>query len=76
MRLDDEAKQWLRENSHKLSKKTPKSERRSKAEQARKLKAIYLADPKAEFYMTFQEFKDPVKRDAICKQYGLDLIQV
>lgn len=76
MRLDDEAMRWLRENSHKLSKKTPQGERKSRVEQARKLKAKYLSDPKAQFYMTFQEFKDPLKRDAICKQYGLDLIRV
>lgn len=76
MYMNDEAKRWLRDNGHKLSKQSSTRKSRSKSEQARRMKAKYLAHPKAQFYMTFQEFRDQAKRDAICRQYGLDLIRV
>lgn len=76
MHLNDEAKRWLRQNGHKLGKQSDTQKRRSRAEQARRMKEKFLAHPKAQFFMTFQEFRDQTKRDAICRQYGLDLIRL
>jgi hypothetical protein len=74
MYLDKDTIRWLRENSSKLSSK-PNERRKTDGAKARKLKAEFLAHPKAQYAMTFQEYKDINKRDAICRTYGLDLIR-
>lgn len=75
MYLDKGANRWLRENSSKLSSKPSERKRKTDGVKARKLKAEFLAHPKAQYAMTFQEYKDINKRDAICRSYGLDLIR-
>jgi hypothetical protein len=75
MYLDKGANRWLRENSSKLSSKLKQRKRETGGMKARKLKAEFLAHPKAQYAMTFQEYKDINKRDAICRSYGLELIR-
>lgn len=75
MYINEEAKRWLKENGHKLSQQSDNRKRRSRAEQARRMKEKFLAHPQAQYYMTFQEFRDQTKRDAICRHYGLDEIK-
>jgi hypothetical protein len=75
MYLDKDTIRWLRENSGKLRSKPKERKRKTDGAKARKLKAEFLAHPKAQFAMTFQEYKDIIKRDAICRAYGWELIR-
>lgn len=75
MYLDKDAIRWLRENSGKLRSKPNERKRKTDGAKARKLKAEFLSHPNAQYVMTFQEYKDINKRDAICRSYGLELIR-
>jgi hypothetical protein len=75
MHLDKNASKWLRENGSKLGSKPKERKRKTDGVRARKLKAEFLAHPNAQYVMTFQEYKDINKRDAICRAYSLELIR-
>ena len=75
MYLDKNANRWLIENSSKLSSKPNERRRKTDSAKARELKAEFLAHPNAQYVMTFQEYKDITKRDAICRTYSLELIR-
>jgi len=75
MYLDKDAIRWLRENSSKLRSKPNERKRNIDGARARKLKAEFLAHPNAQYAMTFQEYRDIKKRDAICRAYGWELIR-
>ena len=88
MKINKQANEWLKENKNRLEE-TSQSGRRhvnerskavrryaSRARDARDLKAKYLAHPLAQHLMTFQQFRDVGKRDAICCGYGIEPIRV
>ncbi|MFN5643808.1 MAG: hypothetical protein ACK450_04345 [Sphingomonadales bacterium] len=88
MKLNKEALIWLRENKGRLNDASRSSQRQRKdkasaqrqrsnsAKQATNLHAKYVRHQFAQNIMTFSEFRDQTKRDAICRQYGLDLIRL
>ncbi len=88
MRLNKEALNWLKENKGRIDngsrssnrqrneKTSAQRQRSNSAKQATNLHAKYLSHPFAQNIMTFSEFRDVRKRDAICRKYGLDLIQI
>lgn len=75
MYLNKDTIRWMRENSGKLRNKPKERKRKADGAKARKLKAEFLAHPNAQYVMTFQEYKDIGKRDAICRAYSLELIR-
>lgn len=75
MYLDKDANRWLREHSSKLSSKPNERKKEAGGTKARRLKAEFLAHPKAQYAMTFQEYRNINKRDTICRAYGWELIR-
>jgi protein involved in sex pheromone biosynthesis len=73
--LDKQARLWLRQNASKLEDGSNPSRTNSSHFKARKQKARYLAHPSAQRLMTFQEYRDIGKRDAICRSYNLPIIR-
>lgn len=88
MKLNRQASDWLKANKERiengsksvrrLSNEQAKAKRRQSQsrKQATRLKAKYLAHPSAQYLMTFSDFRDLNKRDAICRQYGVEHIRV
>lgn len=88
MKLNRQASDWLKankeriENASKSGKKLDIEQAKTKRRQsqsrrqANTLKAKYLAHPSAQYLMTFTDFRNLNKRDAICREYGLDPIRV
>lgn len=87
MKLNEQANKWLRENKERvhgsnsdkrqaIERSKAARRRSSRARQARDLKAKFLAHPSAQFLMTFEQFRDVSKRDAICRGYGIEPIRV
>lgn len=73
--LDKKARLWLRQNASKLEKSASPTRTRSSHPKARILMSKYKAHPTAQYIMTFQEYRDMGKRDAICRSYELPIIR-
>lgn len=88
MKLSQQATNWLRENKERVESGSKSAKRQAvergkavrhhlnRASQARDLKSKYLAHPSAQYLMTFEQFRDVGKRDAICREYGIELIRL